>query len=164
MAIHTHPNVLFGAQAALFLSHFHPTALWFCTPLPRADTQCEDNGATPIGAEEDHFILQGNDASPHIPGANACGRHVNRWNTMYHCWMMLFVHSWQHSLQKRFFEEFVAYKKLHQRSLPGIASFLRKTFTHLRQRAWSSFVCIMKAWYHCVPLTTFTFFPRSNHN
>ena len=79
--------------------------------------------------------------SPHIPGANACGRHVNRWNTMYYCWMMLFVHSWQHSLQKRFFEEFVAYKKLHQRSLPGIASFLRKTFTHLRQRAWlASFV------------------------
>ena len=23
--------------------------------------------------------------SPHIPGANACGRHVNRWNTMYYC-------------------------------------------------------------------------------
>ena len=23
--------------------------------------------------------------SPHIPGANACGRHVNQWNTMYHC-------------------------------------------------------------------------------
>ena len=76
--------------------------------------------------------------SPHIPVANACGRHVNRWNTMYHCCMMLFVHSWQHSLQKRFFEEFVAYKKLHQRSLPGIASFVRKTFTRLPQRAWRS--------------------------
>ena len=23
--------------------------------------------------------------SPHIPGANACGRPANRWNAMYHC-------------------------------------------------------------------------------
>ena len=32
----------------------------------------------------------------------------------------------------------VACKKLHQRSLPGIASFVRKTFIHLQQRAWRS--------------------------
>ena len=30
-------------------------------------------------------LLNTTQNSPHIPGANACGRHVNRWNTMYHC-------------------------------------------------------------------------------
>ena len=58
MAVHTHPSLPFGAQAAALQSKFHATAPRFTEALPQ--TPSVRTMGHPHRVQEDHLMLQGN--------------------------------------------------------------------------------------------------------